>query len=66
MHSLLAVKSLAPEHKEAWGALFNYYLFDTKIDPAEHIPEYKKDILGKLDLDAVKQAKAWIVRRMQG
>ena len=66
MHCLLAVKGLPPDHKKAWGALFNHYAFDPQSDPTEQIPEYQQGILGKLTPDAVQKVKAWLIRRMQG
>jgi oxalate decarboxylase/phosphoglucose isomerase-like protein (cupin superfamily) len=65
LHCLLNMKDLAPEQREAWGAMFNHYLFNTKDDPAEHIPVNKRGVLGKLSPEQAQEIKAWLVRRIQ-
>lgn len=45
LHCLRNMKNLPPEHREAWGALFNHFLFSTKVDPAAHIPRHKHGVL---------------------
>ena len=65
LHCLLNMKDLAPEHREAWGVMFNHYIFNIKNDPAEHIPEHKRGVLGKVTPEQAQQIKAWLVRRIQ-
>ena len=37
---------LAPEHRAAWNAMFQHYVFDAG-DPAAHIPAHKRGVLTK-------------------
>lgn len=45
VHCLKSLRSLAPEQRKAWAAIFHHYVFDTEHDPAAHIPENKKGVL---------------------
>lgn len=47
MHCILALKSLPPAQRAAWRDLLDYYVFDD-TDPAAHIPEQARGILGPL------------------
>jgi hypothetical protein len=40
------LRELAPEHRAAWGALFQHYVFDA-ADPGAHIPAHKRGVLSK-------------------
>ncbi|MDB5907848.1 MAG: Pass1-related protein [Massilia sp.] len=47
---LQAMKDLPPEQKQAWGALFHHYLFNTDGDPAAHIPPHRRGVLARSPL----------------
>ncbi|MES2316032.1 MAG: cupin-like domain-containing protein [Pseudomonadota bacterium] len=40
------MRDMAPEHRAAWAALFQHYVFDAS-DPAAHIPEHKRGVLSQ-------------------
>jgi hypothetical protein len=42
------MSSLAPEHRAAWAAIFQHYVFDAGTDPGGHIPEHKRGVLSKV------------------
>lgn len=42
------MSSLAPEHRAAWAAIFQHYVFDAGTDPGAHIPEHKRGVLSKV------------------
>jgi hypothetical protein len=56
-HALLNIKSLPAAHRQAWGAMFNHYLFDDTKDPAEHIPPEARGILGPLSAERARKIK---------
>lgn len=51
MHSLLSMRHLPPGQRQAWGRIFAYYLFDPQQDPAGHIPQDRRGILGRVTED---------------
>ena len=48
------------EHREreAWRSLFNHYVFRDQGDPAEHLPEAARGILGPQSAEQIAQLKA--------
>ncbi|HSY25881.1 MAG TPA: cupin-like domain-containing protein [Burkholderiaceae bacterium] len=56
-HVLLNIKSLPAAHRQAWGAMFNHYLFDDANDPAAHIPPEARGILGPLSAERARKIK---------
>ena len=66
LHCLLNMNSLAPEQKAAWRAIFDHYVFDTGHDPAAHIAEHRRGVLGKLTPEREEEIKTWLVRRIKG
>lgn len=45
-HCMQQMRELAPEHRAAWNAIFQHYVFDAG-DPAAHIPAHKRGVLMK-------------------
>lgn len=44
LQALLSFRELGPEHRAAWGSLFQHYVFSAD-DPAAHIPESLRGVL---------------------
>jgi len=65
LHCLLNLKGLAPEHRAAWGALFNHYLFDADSDPAGHIPPHRRGVLGDLSPERVQEIRKILIGKLQ-
>lgn len=65
MHCLLNMKELPPETREAWGAIFNHYVFHAKQDQFEHIPGQNRGILGPLTSDQQAGIKAALISKLQ-
>ena len=64
-HSVLNLRHLPPEHRQAWRAIFDHYVFGSGDDPAAHIPAHKRGILGKISPDLAKQIRAFLVKQLQ-
>ena len=56
LHARLAFSGLADSEREAWRALFEHYVFGGE-DPAAHIPESRRGVLGALDADGVARLR---------
>jgi hypothetical protein len=48
VNSLLSMRHLPPEQRQAWGRIFAYYLFGPQQDPAGHIPKDRRGVLGDI------------------
>ena len=46
MHGMVALRQLPPNQRRAWRAMFDHYVFMTGGDPAAHLPEAFRGILG--------------------
>lgn len=46
LHALAAFRHLPPEQREVWQMLLNHYVFEDNGDPAAHLPDHAKGILG--------------------
>ena len=47
MYAMFALKVLPPEQREVWRMVFDHYVFGVNGDPAEHLPEHARGILGE-------------------
>lgn len=61
LHSLLSMRHLPAEQRQAWGRIFEYFRFDPRQDPAAHIPAARRGVLGPI---CAQQAA--LVRQMLG
>lgn len=57
-HAVITVKDLPPDERERWRTLFNHYVFGDDGDPAQHLPEQARGILGKRTPELVARVKA--------
>lgn len=46
MHGMVALRQLPPDQRRAWRAMFDHYVFMTGGDPAAHLPDAFRGILG--------------------
>ncbi|GGD13487.1 cupin-like domain-containing protein [Aquisalinus flavus] len=60
LHAMLTVKALPPVHRAAWKTLFDHYVFHEQGDPAAHIPEERRGILGPLDGEKIREIRVAI------
>jgi hypothetical protein len=63
LHCVLKLRHLPAEQRAAWGALFQHYLFDAR-DPAAHIPEHRRGILGNIAPERARQVKDFLVSQL--
>jgi hypothetical protein len=62
--AVLRLRQLPPEQRRAWASIFEHYVFDAANDPAGHIPEYRRGILGAMSPEYVSQVKAFVARQL--
>lgn len=64
MHAMLAVRDLPPAHREAWRIMFDQYVFERNGAPADHVPEARRGVMGRLDVATVKGVRAALARTL--
>jgi hypothetical protein len=65
-HGLLAISPLAERKRERWRTLFDHYVFQRNGDPAQHIPEPARGILGRSTAELRKFMRQFLVQRLMG
>jgi hypothetical protein len=63
-HAAITMKDLPPREREAWRALFDFYVYQDHGDPAAHLPEAARGILGRRTPELVARVKAMLVRAL--
>ena len=65
LHCLLNFQHLEPEHRQAWGKIFEHYVFNATQDPVAHIPEHKRGVLGEISPDLAKEIRAFLIGKLK-
>jgi len=65
LHARLAFAALPPQERRAWSVLFEHYVFGNG-DPAGHIPDEQRGVLGELDAERLASLRARIKAGLQG
>ena len=63
MHGLLSMRMLSPAERAAWRHVLDYYLF-SDADPAAHIPDDKRGVLGPLTPELAEKLKQMVLRHL--
>ena len=64
LHGLLAVRHLPAPQRAAWRAIFDHYLFEANGDPAAHLPDDRKGVLGPLTPRLAQNIRAFLKRAL--
>ena len=64
MHGMLSLRDRPEAEKEAWRALFDYYVFGDGGRPAAHLPEPARGDLAPLDALSARRLRARILQKM--
>lgn len=64
LHGMLSLRDRPEPEKQAWRALFDYYLFGPAERPAAHLPEPARGALGPLDQALARRLRAQILGRL--
>jgi mannose-6-phosphate isomerase-like protein (cupin superfamily) len=60
MYALYAIKVLPPEQRAVWRNVFDHYIFEVNGDPAAHLPEHARGVLGKPTPDVIARMRDYI------
>ena len=64
LHGLLSLRDRPASEKQAWKALFDYYVFGDPERPAEHLPEAARGPLAPIDASAARRLRAQLLHRL--
>lgn len=64
LHALLSLRDRPEGEKEAWRALFDYYVFGDGAQAASHLPEHARGALGPMDDMTARRLRAQLLNRL--
>ena len=60
-HSVITMQNLPPRELAAWRTLFDHYVFRDNGDPAAHLPENTRGILGRRTPELIARVKKLLI-----
>ena len=64
LHAILSLRDRPEPEKQAWKALFDYYIFGPADQPAAHLPEGAQGNLGPLDELKARRLRALLLNKL--
>lgn len=61
LHSILSVRDLPEHQKKHWQRIFNHYVFESKPESFDHIPESQKSFLAPTDMSLARKLRALLL-----
>ncbi|MFN3388208.1 MAG: cupin-like domain-containing protein [Allosphingosinicella sp.] len=58
IHALFALRTLPPDQRAAWRAVFDHYVFQTGGDPAAHLPPAARGVMGPVTPQLLQRMRA--------
>lgn len=65
LHALLSLRQRPVHEREAWAAIFDYYLFSDRDGATAHLPEHARGLLEMTDSSLARRLRAQVIRRLQ-
>ena len=65
LHSMLNLRSLAPGERDAWRAIFEYYVFGDRDAASSHIPEARRGVLGEMSPEYRKSVREFLREQLK-
>ncbi len=65
LHSMLGIADLSDEMRAAWKSLFDYYVFKTDADPAEHLPDGFEDLVTGMNAQQTATLRHSLAQHLQ-
>ena len=64
LHGMLSLRDRPDSEKQAWRALFDFYLFGDPELPRAHLPEQARGALAELDTLSARRLRAQLMQRL--
>ena len=65
IHGLLALRHLPAAERDAWRAMIDHYIFDDNGDPAAHLPEAARSVLGPMTPALAAHLRQWLAGQLK-
>ena len=66
MHALLTIKQLSSGKRDIWKTMFDHYVFESFGDPAAHLGDADKGVLGAMPEAEIARMKQGLLARLMG
>ncbi|MEO8063893.1 MAG: cupin-like domain-containing protein [Pseudomonadota bacterium] len=63
-HAMWSIRDRPAAEKEAWRAVFEYYVFGPAARAAEHVPEAARGVLGPIDDTQARFIRAMLINKL--
>lgn len=63
-HALWTLRDRPEREKQAWRAIFDYYVFGDAQRAGEHLPEAARNVLGNIDETLARQLRAMLIAKL--
>jgi hypothetical protein len=64
LHGMLSLRDRPEQEKEAWRAIFDYYVFGAAERPIAHLPEAARGALAPLDAVSARRLRAMLIGKL--
>jgi hypothetical protein len=64
LHAILNVRSLPPETRNAWRALFEHYVFGDQTEVTGHIPSHRHGVLGRMSPTDAARVRDYLAQNL--
>lgn len=64
LHGMLSLRDRPEQEKQAWKALFDYYVFGDAETPGAHIPKHAQGSLAEIDEKSARRLRAEVMNRL--
>lgn len=64
LHSLLMMRNMPAEQRNAWRTIFDHYLFHMPGNPAAHLDPSRRGVLGNSSPALDAEIRAWLINRL--
>ena len=65
LHAMLTIANLSPDQRASWRHFFDYFVFKTSGDPAEHLPDDLNDIVTTLSPEQRRSVYQFLIDRLK-
>ena len=63
-HALWTIRDRPERERQAWRAVFEYYVFGDSDGAVEHLPEQSRGLLGPIDDTRARQLRAMLINKL--